>query len=62
MRLSVRRDLFIASPCAWSRGCEAFFVLGSAGSEAFPAHGCWGANNCWHFNIYEREKLHSRPT
>ena len=24
------------------------------------AHKCSNANNCWHFNIYELEKYHSR--
>ena len=32
-----------------------FFVLNSAGHEIFPVHKCLNANNCWHFNVYERE-------
>ena len=54
--------LFIASPCAWSLGYKAFFLFDSAERGAFPAHRCWDANHCWHFNIYEREKLHPRLT
>ena len=26
----------------------------------FPAHKCYNANNCWHFNIYEQEKFHAQ--
>ena len=26
----------------------------------FSAHKCLNANNCWHFNIYEREKVHAQ--
>ena len=28
----------------------------------FPAHKCYNANNCWHFNIYEQEKFHAQLT
>ena len=34
---------------------KTFFVLNSTEHELFPAHKCENANNCWHFNIYERE-------
>ena len=32
------------------RGYKTFFVLSLTERETFPAH-----NNCWHFNMYERE-------
>ena len=33
------------------------FILNSGEHEIFPAHKCLNANNCWHFNIYEQEKI-----
>ena len=45
MSLSVRKDLFIASPYAWTLGCKAFFPFDSAEHGAFPAHKGWDANN-----------------
>ena len=26
----------------------------------FPAHKCYNANTCWHFNSYEQEKFHAQ--
>ena len=39
-----------------------FFMLNSTEHEIFPAHKCENANNCWHFNIYEKGKYHFRLT
>ena len=36
---------------------KTFFILNSAEHEIYPAHKCLNANNCWHFNIYEHDKL-----
>ena len=33
-----------------------FFMLNSTDHELVPAHKCLNANDCWHLNIYEREK------
>ena len=30
-------------------------MLNSTEHEKFPAHKCYNANNCWHFNICELE-------
>ena len=38
-----------------ARGYKTFFMLNSTEHENFPAHKCYNANNCWHFNIYERK-------
>ena len=37
----------------WPQGYKTFFMLNSTEHEIFPAHKCYNANNCWHFNIYE---------
>ena len=37
-----------------------FLMLNSTDHESFPAHKCKNANKCWHFNMYEWGKLHSR--
>ena len=37
---------------------KTFSMLNSTENEIFPAHKCENANNFWHFNIYEREKIH----
>ena len=37
----------------WSSG----FLFSSAETKIYPAHKCYNANNCWHFNIYELDKL-----
>ena len=37
------------------QGYNTFFMLNSTEHEIFPAHKCENANNCWHFNSYERE-------
>ena len=36
----------------WPRGHKTFVMLNSAEHEIDPAHKCYNANNCWHFNIY----------
>ena len=41
---------------AWPQGYKKKFMLNSAEHEIFPAHKCWNASNCQHFNIYEQEK------
>ena len=28
----------------------------------YPANKCWNANHCWHFNIYEQDKFHSKSS
>ena len=33
-----------------------FFMLNSAETKIYPAHKCQNANDCWHFNIYQRDK------
>ena len=49
--------------CSWNekeRGPEVlklFFMLNSTEHVIFPAHKCENASNCWHFNIYEQEKI-----
>ena len=32
------------------------FMLNSTEHEIYPAHKCLNANNCWHFNICQRDK------
>ena len=39
------------------QGYKTFFMLSSAETKIYPAHKCKNANNCWHFNIYEQDKL-----
>ena len=34
------------------QGYKTFSMLNSAEHEIYPAHKCYNANNCWHFNIY----------
>ena len=36
---------------------KTFFMLNSAELDIYPAHKCENANNCWHFHIYEQDKL-----
>ena len=40
----------------WPQGFKTFFILNSADYEIYPAHKCYNANNCCHFNIYQRDK------
>ena len=35
----------------WSQGYKTFSMLSSTETKIYPAH------NCWHFNIYEQDKL-----
>ena len=37
-----------------------FFKAQISPNAIFPAHVCYNANNCWHFNIYEQEKFHAQ--
>ena len=50
------KQLFTYGPSIRSRGYKTIFMLNSIEHEIFPAHKCKNANNCWHFNMYEREK------
>ena len=36
---------------------ETFFRLNSVEHKPYPAHKCKNAKNCWHFNIYEKDKF-----
>ena len=40
-----------------SRGYKTFFMLSSAETKIYPAHKCSNANICWHFNVYQQDKL-----
>ena len=41
------------------RGYKTFYMLNSAEHEIFPAHKCYIAITCLHFNNYEQEKSHT---
>ena len=41
----------------WSPAYKKFSMLNSAETKIYPAHKCLNAYNCWHFNIYEQDKL-----
>ena len=55
MKLKLVKQSFVSKSFS-RRGYKTFFMLNSAVHEIFPAHKCWNANSCWHFDLYEQEK------
>ena len=39
------------------RGYKKNFMLEWAEHAIFPAHKCYNSNQCWHFNIYQQNKI-----
>ena len=51
------RNVLLSSSVVANLGYITFSILNSAEHESFPAHNCYSANSCWHFNIFEQEKI-----
>ena len=47
----------ISNRLSRSRGYKTFFMLSSSETKIYLTHKFQNANNCWHFNIYEQDKL-----